>query len=122
MSCESSSEFGQLPSNALRPLTVEEVICCLRSRWQVTYDLQLVVRGKSLYLQMMWAYLEQKSFPLEEDAFLDHLSRVLDVVNRLGNSELVRQWLATTPKRPRIGFAISLSINAKEGCLEEFLL
>ena len=41
------------------PLSVEELIGCLRQRWRATYDLQLVVRRQRLYLQVMWAYLEQ---------------------------------------------------------------
>lgn len=45
------------------PLRVEELISCLRQRWKATYDLQLVVRRQRLYLQVMWAYLEQQSFP-----------------------------------------------------------
>ena len=48
------------------PLGVEELIGCLRQRWRATYDLQLVVRRQRLYLQVMWAYLEQQSFPMDE--------------------------------------------------------
>ena len=44
------------------PLSVDEVMACLRQRWRATYDLQLVVRRRRLYLQVMWAYLEQQSF------------------------------------------------------------
>ena len=37
------------------PLSGDEVIACLRQRWRATYDLQLVVRRRRLYLQVMWA-------------------------------------------------------------------
>ena len=47
------------------PLSVDEVMACLRQRWRATYDLQLVVRRRRLYLQVMWAYLEQQSFPMD---------------------------------------------------------
>ena len=66
------------------PLTVDEVITCLRDRWKATYDLQLAVRRQRLYLHVMWAYLEQQSFPMDENAYRVHLAEVLDVVNRLG--------------------------------------
>ena len=35
------------------PLSVDEVIACLRQRWRATYDLQLVVRRRRLYLHVM---------------------------------------------------------------------
>ena len=105
----------------LGPLTVEEVMRCLRSRWNATYDLQLVVRQKRLYLQMMWAYLEQQSFPLDEESYKIHLNEILEIINRLGLSDFVREWLATTPRKPRLGRAISLPLNA-DGLLGEFVL
>ena len=54
------SPLSSLPD----PLTVDEVVELLRSRWQASYDLQLVTRRRRMYLQVMWAYLEQQSFPL----------------------------------------------------------
>ena len=104
-----------------RPLGVEEVICCLRDRWKVTYDIQLVVKRKRLYLQVMWAYLEQQSFPMDERTYKLHLSEVLDVVNRLGLAEVVREWLACTTERPRLGRAVNLPLKA-DYRLDEFVV
>ena len=103
------------------PLSADEVITCLRRRWKATYDIQLVVRRRRLYLQVMWAYLEQQSFPMNELTYYKHLSEVLAVVNRLGLSSEVRSWLETTNSRPRLGKALSLQLQADEG-LEEFLV
>ena len=108
-------------ADAPRPLTVEEVIGCLQQRWQASYDLQLVVRRGRLYLQVMWAYLEQQSFPLDEGAYRAHLAEVIDVVNRLAQADIVREWLNTTRDRPRLGKALSLQLQGAER-LEEFLL
>ena len=44
------------------PLSVDEVMACLRQRWRATYDLQLVVRRRRLYLQVMWAYPSNSRF------------------------------------------------------------
>ena len=52
----------QLPPGTPSPLVVEEVIACLRTRWQASYDMQLVVRRKRLYLQVMWAGTGHNSF------------------------------------------------------------
>ena len=109
-----------------QPLSVEEVINCLRQRWKATYDLQLVVRRQRVYLQVMWAYLEQQSFPMDENAYREHLAEVLDVVNRLGLAAEVRQWITTTRDKPRLGKALSLQLRAEgpaaENLLREFLV
>ena len=111
------------PSN---PLGVEELIACLRQRWRATYDLQLVVRRRRLYLQVMWAYLEQQSFPMDLEAYRQHLGEVLDVVNRLGLAGEVRQWLGSTRDKPRLGKALSLPLEATgpeaEALIKEFLV
>ncbi len=103
------------------PLSVNEVIACLQERWQVTYDLRLVTRDKRLYLQLMWAYLEQQSFPLNEEDFRKHLNEVLEVINRLGQAEIVRKWLRTVVRRPRIGRPLTLWLKVDES-LKEFVI
>ena len=95
------------------PLSVDEVMACLRQRWRATYDLQLVVRRRRLYLQVMWAYLEQQSFPMDLEAYRQHLGEVLDVVNRLGLAAEVRQWITTTRDKPRLGKALSIQLQAE---------
>ncbi len=104
-----------------RPLEVDEVISLMRFRWQVSFDLQLVTRGKYLYLQMMWGFLEQKSFPLSDNEYRLNLAYVIEVINRIGQEALVREWLLTSPKRPTTGRAISLPLR-QGACLEEFLV
>ena len=111
------SPLSSLPD----PLTVDEVVELLRSRWQASYDLQLVTRRRRMYLQVMWAYLEQQSFPLSEEDYRSHLAEVLEIVNRLGEAGTVRDWLSATRDRPRLGKALSLQLQG-EGRLEEFLL
>ena len=106
---------------SIPPLTVDEVIDLLRERWQASYDMQLVVRRKRMYLQVMWAYLEQQSFPLNEEEYRTHLAQVVDVVNRLGQAGAVRSWLTDTRDRPRLGKALSLQLQGEDR-LEEFLV
>ena len=108
------------------PISVDEVIGCLRQRWRATYDLQLVVRRRRLYLHVMWAFLEQQSFPMDENSYRGHLAEVLDVVNRLGLADEVRNWLFTTRDKPRLGKALSLQLQLEgpeaESLLKEFLV
>ena len=74
------------------PLQVDEVVGCLRRRWGVTYDLKLLIKRDRIYLQMMWGFLEQQSFPLDEETFREKLNRILEVINRSGQSDVVRNW------------------------------
>ncbi len=103
------------------PLTVDELINYVRKKWNVTYDFQLVVRKKNLYLQMMWGFLEQQSFPMDEVAYREHLNEILEVINRLGKAKLVRDWLVANDQKPRLGRAISLPLKV-DPSLNEFLL
>ncbi len=103
------------------PLSVEEVIKSLRENLGATYDIQLVIRKDRLYFQVMWAYLEQQSFPICEEDYRRHINKVLEVVNRLGLAEDVREWIRNVKKKPRVGRAISLQLKGAS-CLEEFVL
>ena len=103
------------------PLVVEEVMDCLRRRWGVTYDLKLLVKGKRVYLQMMWRFLEQQSFPMDEETYKENLNQTLEIINRGGQSNLVRTWLQTVESKPRLGRAISLPLFMDERLGEFFL-
>jgi hypothetical protein len=104
------------------PLSAEEVLALLRSRWQASYDLQLIVRRGRLYLQVMWGYLEQQSFPMSAEAYAAHVEALVATLNGLGVAEPVRHWLRTTRDRPRLGRALSLPLELPAGRSSEFLL
>ncbi|MEY2643898.1 MAG: hypothetical protein RLZZ611_547 [Cyanobacteriota bacterium] len=104
------------------PLASHEVLAILRRRWQASYDLQLIVRRGRLYLQVMWGYLEQQSFPMDAVAYEAMLEQLVATLNGLGVAGQVRQWLLTTSERPRLGRAMSLPLDLPEGRASEFLL
>ena len=103
------------------PLEVEEVMECLRRRWGVTYDLRLLIKRDRIYLQMMWGFMEQQSFPMDEETFRDHLNRTLEIINRGGQSDFVRNWLENVQAKPRLGKAITLPLPMDQR-MEEFVL
>ena len=103
------------------PLTVDEVIACLRCRWGVSYDLRLFSRDGHLYFHIMWGYLEQQSFPKTEEAYRDHLKKILEIINRIGQSGFVREWISNIDSKPRIGKALSLQLRG-DVRLREFVL
>ncbi len=104
------------------PLSAEDLLALLRQRWQASYDLQLVKRHGRLYLQVMWGYLEQQSFPLSAEAYGARLEELVAILNGLGVADQVRRWLATTRDKPRLGKALSLALELPQGRASEFLL
>jgi hypothetical protein len=104
------------------PLTGDELIDLLRRRWRASYDMQLVQRRGRLYLQVMWAYLEQQSFPLDAAAYNDHIGTLAALLNRLGVAQDVREWLTTTSDRPRLGKAMTLPLDVSPTLASEFLI
>jgi hypothetical protein len=109
-----------LPADA--PLSSAEVLEILRQRWQASYDLQLIVRRGRLYLQVMWGYLEQQSFPMTPEQYLAQLEELVVNLNGLGVAQQVRSWLLTTTDKPRLGKAMNLALDLPEGRSSEFLL
>ena len=104
------------------PLRRQELLDLLRERWQASYDMQLVQRRGRLYLQVMWGYLEQQSFPLTPQAYEEHLEELVGSLNGLGVASQVRHWLRTTSDRPRLGKALSLPLELPAGRASEFML
>tara|TARA_Y100000589_G_C27151979_1_gene629316 strand:- start:1463 stop:1780 length:318 start_codon:yes stop_codon:yes gene_type:complete len=105
----------------MKPLEVEEIIYYLVNRWGKQYDFRLFTRRNNLYLQMMWKFLEQKSFPLTEVEYKESLAEKIEVLNRGGYSEEVRIWLQTVNSKPRLGRAVSLQLKINER-MKEFLI
>ena len=96
---------------ATDPLTAAELRALLQQRWGASYDVHLIQRHRRIYLQVMWGYLEQLSFPLDEPTYLARLADLVETVNQLGQGETVRTWLRTTTDRPRLGKALSLPLR-----------
>ena len=104
----------------MNPLQVDEVVHYLIHRWGKKYDFRLFKRGKSIYLQMMWGFLGQESFPLSEVEYKKSIADKIEILNRCGYSEEVREWLKKVNAKPRLGRAVSLQLNLNEK-MKEFL-
>ena len=104
----------------MNPLLVDEVIHYLIYRWGKKYDFRLFRRGKFVYFQMMWGFLEQESFPLSEVEYKKSIADKIEILNRCGYSDEVREWLKKVNAKPRLGRAVSLQLNLNEK-MKEFL-
>ena len=114
-----ASNSGRYSSSI--PLEAEEVMECLRRRWGVAYDLRLLIKRDRICLQMMWGFLEQQSFPIDEETFKETLNRTLEIINRAGQSNFVRNWLQNVQAKPRLGKAITLALPMDQR-MDEFVL
>ena len=98
----------------MKPLEIDEIIYYLDNRWGRRYDFRLFKREDYLYFQMMWKYLEQESFPLSDIEYKEALAEKIEILNRAGYSEIVREWLRTVNSKPRLGKAVSLQLKISE--------
>ena len=113
--------LGIRPALTPVPLTAAELLAILRQRWGASYDLQIRRRAGRLYFQVMWAYLEQQSFPFTEEEYLARLEQLVEQLNGFGVGEEVLEWLSSTKDKPRLGKALSFPLP-DQGRLSEFLL
>jgi len=92
-------------------MTGRELHQLLLDKWGVSYDMQLRrTRGK-IFVQIMWKYLEQASFPMTEAEYLERLEAIADYLNGLGCGEQVRVYILNTRDKPRLGKAVSIPID-----------
>lgn len=90
----------------------------IRNKYGRSYDLQLIKKeflGRNLLaLNVMWKYLEQRSFPLTEEEYILRLDDVANTLKCWGAVSHVRNSLAKSKERPRIGKAVSIFIDMDE--------
>lgn len=90
----------------------------IRRKYGRSYDVQLIKKefmGRNLLaLNVMWKYVEQKSFPLTEEEYILRLDDVANNLRCWGAVSHIRNSLANSKERPRIGKAVSIFIDMDE--------
>ena len=96
----------------------------LLAKWGCSYDIQLRRTQGKIFVQVMWRYLEQVSFPMTEDEYLAHLDQVANYLEGWGSVSQVKGYLSRTKERPRLGKAVSIPLDlgerSSEWLLDEF--
>lgn len=96
----------------------------LLNKWGRSYDIQLRRTQGKIFVQVMWKYLEQASFPLTESEYSAHLDQVASYLSAWGATAQVQRYIEQTRDRPRLGKAVSIPIDlgdrASEWLLEDF--
>ncbi|XP_042020474.1 uncharacterized protein LOC121768159 isoform X1 [Salvia splendens] len=90
----------------------------IRNRYGRSYDVQLIKKefmGRNLLaLNVMWKYMEQRSFPLTEEEYILRLDDVANTLKCWGAVSHIRNSLQKVKERPRIGKAVSIFIDMDE--------
>ncbi|GER56132.1 hypothetical protein STAS_33844 [Striga asiatica] len=79
----------------------------IRNKYGRSYDVQLIKKefmGRNLLaMNVMWKYMEQRSFPLTEEEYILRLDDVANALKCWGAVSHVRSTLEKSKERPRIG-------------------
>jgi hypothetical protein len=102
-------------------MTGQELREIIVAKWGYSYDVQLRKTPGKIYLQIMWKYQEQASFPLSEVEYLAHLDTVGSYLAAMGSVEQVQKFIVTTNEKPRLGKAVSILLNLGDRASEWIL-
>lgn len=90
----------------------------IRKKYGRSYDVQLIKKefmGRNLLaMNVMWKYMEQRSFPLTEEEYILRLDDVANNLKCWGAVSHIRNSLEKLKERPRIGKAVSIFIDMDE--------
>jgi Domain of unknown function (DUF3067) len=92
-------------------MTPEELYELIVTKWGKSYDLQVRRIQGTIYVQVMWKYLEQASFPLTDEEYFERITLVANYINGWNSAIAVRSFIEETKERPRLGKAVSIPID-----------
>ncbi|PSN18062.1 DUF3067 domain-containing protein [filamentous cyanobacterium CCP5] len=105
-------------------MTGRELQALLLEKWGYSYDLQLRRTQGRIFLQVMWRYQEQASFPLSEAEYLAHMDQMASYINSWNQIDHITRWIQETREKPRLGKAINIPLDlgqrASEWLADEF--
>jgi hypothetical protein len=102
-------------------MTGGELQQVLLKKWGCSYDIRLRrIKGR-IFVQVMWKYLEQASFPMSEAEYLEHLNAVANYLNAWGCVAQVIAYIEKTRDRPRLGKVVSIPLDLGERASEWIL-
>lgn len=96
-------------------MTGQELHQLILHKWGYSYDVQLRRSQGKIWLQIMWRYLEQRSFPLTETEYLNHLNTLATHFHEWGVIDQVQEFIVTTKSRPRLGKAVCTPLELSLG-------
>ncbi|MGB5962338.1 MAG: DUF3067 family protein [Coleofasciculaceae cyanobacterium] len=95
-------------------MTGQDLHQLLLNKWGRSYDIQIRRTQGKIFVQVMWKYLEQASFPLSEVEYQEHLNTVASYIQAWGGEQQVQNYIRDTRDRPRLGKAVSIPLELGE--------
>ncbi len=102
-------------------MTGQELRQLILQKWGRAYDVQLRKVQNKVYLQVMWRYLGQASFPKSDADYASHLDAVASYINAWDQHDSVQQFIAETRDRPRLGKAVNIPLELGDRASEWML-
>jgi len=99
-------------------MTGKELRQILIDKWGCSYDVQLRRSSGKIFLQIMWKYVEQVSFPLSETEYQEHLDNIASYLHALDRTSQVKTFITQTKERPRLGKAVSIALDLGDRAAE----
>ena len=92
-------------------MTGKDLQALIIDKWGYSFDVQFRQLQGQVFFQVMWRYLEQASFPMDEAESLAHLDDIATYLVGWGQADHVRQVIIETRDRPRLGKAVSIPLD-----------
>jgi hypothetical protein len=99
-------------------MTGEELRQLLLDKWGCSFDIRLRKSRGTVFVQIMWKYLEQQSFPLSESEYLAHLDAIANYLNAWSAQQQFRDYLQETGDHPRVGKVVNIPLELGERASE----
>lgn len=90
-------------------------------KWGYSFDVQLRRIKDRIFLQVMWRYLEQASFPRSEEEYFDNLDAIAQYLQAWDGGEQVITFITQTREKPRLGKAVSIPLELGPRAMEWLL-
>ncbi|MTF38288.1 DUF3067 family protein [Cyanobacterium aponinum AL20118] len=102
-------------------MTGQELQQLIIDKWGYSYDAQVVRIKDKIYFQVMWKYLEQASFHYTQAEYMANLEQIAQYLTSWGVVSQVIEGITDTKSKPRLGKAVSISLNLGERASEWIL-
>ena len=117
----SAKERIGMSEQTAEPMTGESLYALVVDKWGFSYDLQLRRFKGKIFLQVMWRYLEQVSFPMTEDEYFENLDAIAVHLNEWGVAGAVAKYIDETRQKPRQGKVVSIPLDLGDRASEWIL-
>mmetsp|Transcript_6857 Transcript_6857/g.11767 ORF Transcript_6857/g.11767 Transcript_6857/m.11767 type:complete len:128 (-) Transcript_6857:281-664(-) len=93
-------------------------------KWGYSYDVQVrrvAAANDAIYVNIMWRYLEQQSFPLSQEEYFMNLQAIAELIVQWGAVDFFRSYVTATKEKPRVGKTVAIPMPLDSKRSSEFL-